>query len=65
MMSDYLVVGEVAQRLRLSKMTVYRLINDGELPAVRFGRGFRISESSVLSYIARCETTPEPEAALQ
>lgn len=38
----YLTVDEVATDLRLSKMTVYRLIDKGQLPAIRVGRSFRI-----------------------
>lgn len=37
-------VEEVAARLRVSKMTVYRLIHDGELGHLRVGRSFRIPE---------------------
>ncbi len=37
-----LTVGEVAQVMRVSNMTVYRLVHSGQLPAVRFGRSFRI-----------------------
>jgi excisionase family DNA binding protein len=44
-------VSEVAQVLRVSKMTVYRLIRQGDLPAVRIGRGFRIREDDVHRYL--------------
>jgi len=37
-----LTVSEVAETLRVSNMTVYRLINAGELPALRVGRNYRI-----------------------
>jgi excisionase family DNA binding protein len=43
----FLTVGEVAEMMRVSNMTVYRLVHSGELPAVRFGRSFRIPESAV------------------
>lgn len=43
----FLTVGEVADMMRVSTMTVYRLVHSGELPAVRFGRSFRIPESAV------------------
>lgn len=46
-----MTVSEVAQVLRVSKMTVYRLIRQGDLPAVRIGRGFRIREDDVHSYL--------------
>jgi excisionase family DNA binding protein len=47
----FLTVAEVATLLRVSNMTVYRLVHSGELPAVRFGRSFRIPESAVVAAI--------------
>ena len=47
----FLTVGEVADMMRVSTMTVYRLVHSGELPAVRFGRSFRIPESAVSSIV--------------
>ena len=38
----FLTVAEVAEIMRVSKMTVYRLVHSGELPAVRVGRSFRV-----------------------
>jgi excisionase family DNA binding protein len=43
----FLTVAEVADMMRVSKMTVYRLVHAGELPAIRFGRSFRVPESAV------------------
>jgi excisionase family DNA binding protein len=47
----FLTVAEVADMMRVSNMTVYRLVHAGELPAVRFGRSFRIPESAVAAAI--------------
>ena len=47
----FLTVAEVAEMMRVSTMTVYRLVHSGELPAVRFGRSFRIPESAVLAVV--------------
>jgi excisionase family DNA binding protein len=47
----FLTVGEVADMMRVSTMTVYRMVHSGELPAVRFGRSFRIPESAVSQII--------------
>lgn len=33
-------------------MTVYRLINAGDLPAVRVGKSFRLREEDVNHYLA-------------
>lgn len=48
----FLTVAEVADMMRVSSMTVYRLVHAGELPAVRFGRSYRIPESAVAQVIA-------------
>jgi excisionase family DNA binding protein len=50
--SHFLTVGEVAQMLRVSNMTVYRLINAGQLPAVRVGKSYRVREEDLDSYLA-------------
>lgn len=42
-----LTVTEVAAIARISKMTVYRLIQTGELEAKRVGGSYRILESSL------------------
>lgn len=46
-----LTVAEVAGVMRVSKMTVYRLVHAGELPAVRVGRSYRVSEQAVHDYL--------------
>ena len=43
----FVTVAEVASRMRVSKMTVYRLVHSGELPAIRFGRSFRVQQRAV------------------
>ena len=47
----FLTVAEVATAMRVSKMTVYRLVHNGELPAVRVGRSFRVPEQAVHDYL--------------
>jgi excisionase family DNA binding protein len=47
----FLTVAEVATVMRVSKMTVYRLVHGGELPAVRVGRSFRVPEQAVNDYL--------------
>ncbi|AIG63591.1 excisionase [Corynebacterium atypicum] len=47
----FLTVAEVAEIMRVSKMTVYRLVHSGELPAVRVGRSFRVHETAVNEYL--------------
>ena len=47
----FLTVAEVAALMRVSKMTVYRLVHAGDLPAVRVGRSFRVPEDEVHKYL--------------
>jgi excisionase family DNA binding protein len=44
-------VAEVAAAMRVSNMTVYRLIKSGDLPAMRVGKNYRIRESDVERYL--------------
>jgi len=46
-----LTVAEVAATMRVSNMTVYRLIKGGELPAIRVGKNYRIRESDMDRYL--------------
>lgn len=48
---SFLTVSEVADVMRVSKMTVYRMIHSGEMPAVQFGRSYRVPESAVESVL--------------
>src|SRR5438874_13216858 len=47
----FLTVAEVAALMRVSKMTVYRLVHGGTLPAVRVGRSFRVPVQAVRDYL--------------
>ena len=47
----FLTPAEVAEQLRVSSMTVYRLIKSGELRAARIGKSYRISEDDVDTYL--------------
>ena len=47
----FLTVAEVASHMRVSKMTVYRLVHAGQLEAVRVGRSFRVPEHAVETYL--------------
>lgn len=48
----FLTVPEVAEILRVSKMTVYRMVHSGELQAARVGRSFRVPAKAVREYLA-------------
>jgi excisionase family DNA binding protein len=50
--TQYLTVSEVAGSLRVSNMTVHRLISAGDLPAVRVGRSVRLRAHDVDEYLS-------------
>ncbi len=50
--AKFYTVAEVAQVLRVSNMTVYRLVNSGQLPAVRVGKSYRLREEDVNRYLS-------------
>lgn len=56
----YLYVQTVASRMKISDKTVYRLIQEGKLPAVRIGgRSLRIPESAFYQFLKNREVDPE------
>ena len=48
---ELLTVSEVADRLRVSTMTVYRLIQREELQALRIGRSYRIQQDALDAFL--------------
>lgn len=50
---------ELAEILKVSRMTIYRMIHAGELPAIRVGGSYRVPESA---FEALC-TIEQPEEA--
>lgn len=50
MAETLLTVAEVAARWRVSKMTVYRLVNSGSLRSLKVGQSIRIPASAVFEY---------------
>ena len=47
-----LTVDEVAQVMRVSNMTVYRLIKSGQMAAIRVGKNYRIRRRDVEKYLS-------------
>ena len=51
-MSEYLTPKQVAEELNVDRLTVYRMIRDGQLPASRVGkRGLRIPREAVAAVL--------------
>jgi len=49
----FLTVAEVAQMARVSRMTVYRMVHSGDLPAIRVGKSFRVPEAAVQDMLSQ------------
>jgi excisionase family DNA binding protein len=56
-----LTVGEVAGIMRVSNMTVYRLIKSGQLAAIRVGKNYRIRQSDLDRYLTERTVHVEEE----
>jgi excisionase family DNA binding protein len=52
-------VAEVADHMRVSNMTVYRLIKAGQLPAIRVGKNYRIRGTDLQSYLEASVAHPD------
>lgn len=66
---EMLLVSEAAAQIRVAKSTIHRVIDAGELRALRVGRGkgtIRIPRKAWADYLAACEeaakTTPHVDA---
>lgn len=57
---ELVTVDEIARSVILSKMTIYRLIKSGELPALKIGRSFRIKRQDWLDLIERMSMMQDP-----
>jgi len=55
---DLLNINEIATALRVSRMTVYRLIREGRLPAFRVGKSFRVHRRDLASYLDTARQAP-------
>ena len=66
---DWLSTKEAASALGLTPRTLYRLIDEGQLPAYRFGRVIRLKQNEVDDFVSQSRIEPGelehlyPEAA--
>ncbi len=54
----WLSTAESARRLGITPRTLYRFIDEGQLPAYRFGRVIRLKEDEVDAFIDACRIEP-------
>jgi excisionase family DNA binding protein len=58
-----MTVEQVADYLQLNKLTIYKYIRDGRLPAARLGKAYRIRLADVDAFLERQMTRPMVRAA--
>ena len=60
-MDEYLTVAEVAERLKVTPLTVRRWLNSGQLVGVQLGdrAGWRIAESDLRAFIQARTSGPD------
>jgi len=54
----WLSTGEAARRIGITPRTLYRFLDEGGLPAYRFGRVIRLKQSDVDAFIETCRIEP-------
>lgn len=64
MENDLLTIKDVMTRLKLSRATIYRLIERGDLHPFKIGHSLRFEEQDLQAFIARQKGQPPPEARL-
>jgi len=52
----FMTVAEVAALMRVSRMTVYRMVHEGQIASVKVGRSFRVPETAVNAYLRQAYT---------
>ena len=55
---SWMNTARAAERLGVTPRTLYRFIDEGQLPAYRFGRVIRLKETEVDEFIERCRIAP-------
>lgn len=55
----WLMAKDVAKMFGVSKMTIYRLIHAGELPATKVGRSFRIQQEHAEAFLRDSSTVAD------
>lgn len=55
---EWLNTNESARRLGITPRTLYRFIDDGKIPAYRFGRVIRLKEAEVAEFIESSRIVP-------
>ncbi len=51
--NEIMTVQEVAEYLRLNEMTIYKLAQEGKLPALKIGRSWRFKKGLIDEWFSR------------
>lgn len=62
MTDELLTLKDVMTRLKLSRATIYRLIDQGELHPFKLGHSLRFEEQDLASFIARAKDSSSPSS---
>lgn len=60
--NDFYTIDDVAERLRISKTTVFRLLDRKELPGYKIGGQWRISPEQLDKYLESVENGQKEKA---
>lgn len=55
---QWMSTADAAKRLGITPRTLYRFIDEGQLPAYRFGRVIRLKAAEVDTFIDSCRIEP-------
>jgi excisionase family DNA binding protein len=61
-MIPLLTASDVARQLQISRALAYKLITDGKLSGIRFGRTVRVREQDLIAFIQQNITTSHGDA---
>jgi excisionase family DNA binding protein len=59
----YLTITQIAADLRVSRMTAYRLVHNGELEAIRVGRSIRVPREAYEAYLRGAPSAASADAS--
>ena len=54
----WLSTAAAARHLGITPRTLYRFIDEGQLPAYRFGRVIRLKQAEVVAFVESCRIEP-------
>ena len=58
----YMAIEDVAEMLGVNYQLIYRLIRSGDLPAIRLGRIYRVTQEDLNTYLKKQKTSTEESA---